>query len=181
MTKNPSALLGEILGRPSVEFATIPGSGTCPFMRSFFENWPPGRKAGVHCVKPKTGCVCSLHRSPYGPGNDTLQPATLVCVCPKRFLENSIIDDIMRECWPGETEGAVRVVCEPRLGDAGNVDLVVVGLDKTGESVRDFLSVELQAVDITGSYQLAFVIDIIVLLIAVVFTLLLKTPKKTRS
>jgi len=153
VTKNPSALLGEVLGRPSVEFATIPGSGTCPFMRSFFESWPPGRKAGVHCVKPKTGCVCSLHRSPYGPRNDTLQPATLVCVCPKRFLENSIIDDIMRECWPGETEGAVRVVCEPRLGDAGNVDLVVVRLDKTGESVRDFLSVELQAVDITGSYQ----------------------------
>ncbi len=38
----------------------------------------------------------------------------------------------------------------------GTVDFVVADLDDSGTSLRDFVSVELQAVDITGSYLPAY-------------------------
>ncbi len=122
-------------------------------MKSFFDTWPPGPKRGAECTKGKTGCVCSLHHSPYAPRGKKLAPKTLVSVCPKRFLDGGMIDDILNECWPNRGDADVHVVRETRLGGAGNVDLVLVELDPTKGTVSDFLSVELQAVDITGSYQ----------------------------
>ena len=153
MKKHAHALIGEGLGHPSWALSGVPDEGECPFMKSFFDRWPPGPKRGVGCTKGKTGCVCSLHRSPYAATRSKLAPKTLISVCPKRFLDEVVIDDILGECWPDKRSGNIRVACETRLGDAGNVDLVVVELDSTGDAVNDFLSIELQAVDITGSYQ----------------------------
>jgi hypothetical protein len=42
------------------------------------------------------------------------------------------------------------------MADVGHVDMVVADVDPASGSVRDFISVELQAVDISGSYEPAY-------------------------
>jgi len=42
------------------------------------------------------------------------------------------------------------------MGKVGNVDMVIADLEDDKKSIKDFVSIELQAIDITGSYEPAY-------------------------
>lgn len=92
--------------------------------------------------------VCSIYRRGR---RGTPPPGPPICVCPNRFLEAQILDDVIRECWVGEPPLNPVLVSEVSMERFGKVDFVVADLNDAGTQVRDFISVELQAVDITGS------------------------------
>ncbi len=77
-------------------------------------------------------------------------------MCPKRFLEAQILDDVIRECWLGDPPANPTRVSEVSMDRFGTVDFVVADLNAAGTQVRDFVSVALQAVDITGSYLASY-------------------------
>ncbi len=85
--------------------------------------------------------------------------AQLVCVCPKRFREINILADVIKHCWSGPAPKNPALVREIKMGQKkdtiGNVDFVVADLSDDGK-VKEFISVELQAVDTTGSYVTAY-------------------------
>ena len=87
--------------------------------------------------------VCSIYRR---------RGSTPICVCPNRFLEIQIQDDVLRECWTGSPPANPDIVSEVSMERFGSVDFVIADIDSSGTNVLDFISVELQAVDITGSY-----------------------------
>lgn len=80
----------------------------------------------------------------------------LVTVCPKRFLEADLVADILMHCWPGAAPQNPRIAHEITMAHFGKVDLVVADYDADNHSIREFVSVELQAVDITGSVEPAY-------------------------
>lgn len=94
--------------------------------------------------------VCSVYRKRRSPAS------TPVCVCPVRFYEANVAQDVIDHCWIGEPPTNVRLAYEVNMQKFGNVDLVVADVDDEAMSVRSFVPVELQAVDITGSYFPAF-------------------------
>ncbi len=78
-----------------------------------------------------------------------------VCVCPKRFHEIDFLADIVSQCWPGDVPKNPKIAREVKMRGFGNVDFVIADVNQ--ENVIDqFLSVELQAVDITGSVRSAY-------------------------
>jgi len=91
--------------------------------------------------------VCSIRRK---------TKAGLITVCPSRFLEADILEDVVAHCWPGERPENPRLVHEVYMEKFGTVDLVVADFAPETKSIREFVSVELQAVDITGSVQPAY-------------------------
>lgn len=91
--------------------------------------------------------VCSIRRK--------TNPA-LIAVCPKRFLEADLLKDVLEHCWPGDKPKNPRLAHEVSMEKFGKVDLVVADVDEATNSIREFVSVELQAVDITGSVEPAY-------------------------
>jgi hypothetical protein len=91
--------------------------------------------------------VCTLWRRSDGkpdPAQD------LIFVCPKRFYAVNFLAEVIEHCWPGEKPKNPRVAPEVKMADFGNVDFVIADVEEDGE-INQFLSVELQAIDITGS------------------------------
>ena len=80
----------------------------------------------------------------------------LITVCPKRFLENDLMADVVAHCWPGKPPKNPRFAHEIRMAPFGQVDMVVADYNAQAHSIREFVSVELQAVDITGSVEPAY-------------------------
>lgn len=76
-----------------------------------------------------------------------------ICICPNRFFEAEIVGDVVRECWPETSFENIRTAHEVRLDKFGKVDLVVAEVNEVGRVIERFLPVELQAVDITGTYR----------------------------
>lgn len=78
-----------------------------------------------------------------------------VCVCPKRFYEIDFLQDVIDHAWPGPKPTNPRIAREVKMAGVGNVDFVIADtLD--GQDIGQFLSVELQAIDITGSVRPAY-------------------------
>jgi len=92
--------------------------------------------------------ICSLYRRGRKGAKSELPP---VCVCPNRFFERQIHDDVIAHAWKGDPPSNPRLVHEITMQKFGRVDLVIADVDETTGGIRRFLPVELQAVDITGS------------------------------
>jgi len=143
---NPETIIGEVLGRNAVKgLDPTTTDFECPFIRS-------------RCPKRSTQLpdepypVCTLWRRSTGEPD----PATdLIFVCPKRFYAVDFLTEVIEHCWPGEKPKNPQVAPEVKMTGFGNVDFVIADVQEDGE-VDQFLSVELQAIDITGSVFAAY-------------------------
>jgi len=133
----PESYVAEVLGRPSTERFDPGLEGfSCPFV-------------GATCTKRSASLsepypVCSIF-------NQDRQ----ICVCPKRFHQAHFLRDVVRHCWSGERPARIKAVKEVKMKGFGNVDFVIADILENGE-VGQFLSVELQAIDITGTVMDAY-------------------------
>ena len=139
---DPTEVLGEILGNPATKgFNPAAHKYLCPFL-------------GSRCTKRSTSLgsepypVCSIRRNIKG------SPST-ICVCPKRFYSIDFLTDVVSHCWPGESPDNPQIAREVKMTDFGNVDFVIADIG-LGGVITEFLSVELQAIDITGSVMPAY-------------------------
>lgn len=142
MLYNPIDVIGEILGEPA-EYMRNPVTldYQCPFINS------KCTKRSQRFSGPYP--VCSIF---HGKNENR----KLMCVCPKRFFQASFTQKIIETCWVGEIPKDPIVVHEVKMEDFGNVDFVIADLDDSKKHVIQFISVELQAVDITGTVEPAF-------------------------
>ncbi len=142
MSHDPLRDIAEILGQPADQMRNPADADyLCPFIQS-------------RCTKTSHQIdgplpVCSLYRRHRSP--DT-SPGPPICVCPNRFLQARVHDDVCRECWSERRTENIQLVSEVQMEKFGKVDFVIADLNSEETEVRDFISVELQAVDITGSY-----------------------------
>ena len=138
MPCNPETIVGEVLGRRALK-GVDPASQDflCPFLRA-------------RCVKRSTKLedepypVCSIWRRPRK------SKPELIFVCPKRFFAVDFLAQVIEHCWPGEKPNNPQFAPEVKMEGFGKVDFVIADVDEVG-TVSKFLSVELQAIDITGS------------------------------
>lgn len=141
MPFNPESIVGEVLGQRAVKGANPAARDfLCPFIKT-------------RCPKRSTNLpgepypVCTLWRRNDGTADPT---EDLIFVCPKRFYAVDFLKDVIDHCWPGERPKNPQVAPEVKMSGFGNVDFVIADVGDDGE-VDQFLSVELQAIDITGS------------------------------
>lgn len=134
-----SEFLAEVLGRPVGERFDPAASGfLCPFVAS------PCTKRSAKLDEPYPVCTIRTRRQ----GN--------VCVCPKRFYAVDFLGEVVEYCWPASHPPAnPQIAPEVQMKGFGNVDFVIADIDEDGD-VAQFLSVELQAIDITGSVMPAY-------------------------
>lgn len=141
---DPLKVIAECLGEPADSMrspATL--EYRCPFIDSTCIKF--NRTLGVPVP------VCSIYKR--GAPKDSDSHAGLpVCLCPKRFYETDIVEDVIRECWVGTPPSDRRIAYEVQMEKFGKVDMVVADVDEARGTVAKFLPIELQAVDITGSY-----------------------------
>jgi len=95
--------------------------------------------------------VCSVFRQRRGEASPVP-----IAVCPKRLYAADIYNDVIAYCWPGGKPKNPIVVHEIKMGDVGNVDMVIADLSDDRKTIENFISIELQAIDITGSYEPAY-------------------------
>lgn len=102
-------------------------------------------------------CVKRSHRmeTPY-PVCSVYRNGKQICTCPKRLYEADIVGDVIRTCWPGEPPPKPRIAHEVQMKGFGMVDMVIADTDERTSRVNTFVSVELQAVDLTGSVEPAY-------------------------
>lgn len=141
---NPENAIGEILGRRAIKGQKPSPDFICPFLDS-------------RCVKRSTQRrgeaypICSLWRG--APADPTTRrqdaKANLIAVCPKRFYAIDFFRDVVTHCWPGPPPDQTVITREIKMEGFGNVDFVIA--EVKDEKIGQFLSVELQTVDITGS------------------------------
>lgn len=129
--------IAEVLGRPA-------GTGIDPSAKRFVCPF-----LGVQCTKRSTSLtdpypVCSVWKSDRQ-----------VCVCPKRFHQVDFLSDVLTHCWPGDAPTNPQIAHEVKMAGFGNVDFVIADVGDEGE-IGQFLSVELQAIDITGTVMDAY-------------------------
>ncbi|MEK7233100.1 MAG: NotI family restriction endonuclease [Elusimicrobiota bacterium] len=151
MSVDPTFIIGEVLGEPAIQMRNpVNADYECPYINS-------------QCVKRAHGIsgsvpVCSVWRT-KGHKKDEPSRSELICVCPKRFFAIDLIQDIIKHCWKGAPPASPALVHEIKMGkkkdSIGNVDCVIADLDANNK-VKEFISVEVQAVDITGSYFKAY-------------------------
>lgn len=141
MPCNPETIVGEVLGRRAVKGADPAALAfECPFIKS-------------RCPKRSTQLpdepypVCTLWRRTDGEADPAKD---LIFVCPKRFYAVDFLTEVIGHCWPGEKPKNPQVAPEVKMAGFGNVDFVIADVKDDGD-IGQFLSVELQAIDITGS------------------------------
>ena len=143
---DPTNVIAEILGEPANEMRNPANADyQCPFLDST-------------CTKKSqllTGPypVCSVFRAGRRGQRSDRPP---VCTCPNRFYEVQIQDDVLREAWIGPAPTNPRVAHEVEMQKFGRVDFVLADFDERRNRVKQFLPVELQAVDNTGSVYPAY-------------------------
>ena len=134
---SPENYIAEILGRPALHRFDPGANGfQCPYI-------------GTTCTKRSTSLsepypICSIFKKDKQ-----------ICVCPKRFYQVNFLRDVVHHCWPGEKPKSIKVVREVKMKGFGNVDFVIADILDSGQ-VGQFLSVELQAIDITGTVMDAY-------------------------
>jgi len=137
----PERIIGEILGEPASRQRNPVNAGyLCPFINS-------------ECMKRSHRLegpypVCSVWHPVKAP--------RLITTCPKRFYGTDLVDDVVANCWPGTPPTDLRVVHDVHMDRFGAVDLVMADLDTQTGQIREFVSVEIQAVDLTGSVEPAY-------------------------
>lgn len=137
MPVKPESYIAEILGKSVNENFDPNFEGfDCPFIKG-------------DCTKRSTSLT-----EPY-PVCSILKRNRQICVCPKRFHQVNFLKDVVRHCWPGERPSKVRAVKEVKMKGFGNVDFVIADMLGNGD-IRQFLSVELQAIDISGTVMDAY-------------------------
>lgn len=148
MPVNPESIVGEVLGATAKKGFDPKGSGhLCPFINRT-------------CVKRSQRLVpigspypvCSIWK---GAGATPSAATDLFCVCPKRFYAVDFLKEVVRHCWPDAAPKHAQVVPEVQMKGFGNVDFVIADVGDDG-GIGQFLSVELQAIDITGSVLPAY-------------------------
>lgn len=147
MPVDPRDIIGEVCGRRAT-------SGYNPsrndFLCPFIESRCPKRSKSV--ANGEAYPVCTLWR--YSKSESTAQ-RDLICVCPKRFYQINWLDAVVHHCWPFDPPSNPVVATEVKMKGFGNVDFVIADQAPDGE-ITNFLSVELQAIDITGSAYPAY-------------------------
>ncbi|MBO0358600.1 hypothetical protein J0X19_11640 [Hymenobacter sp. BT186] len=141
MPIDPTTIICEILGQPAPDMRNPANADyECPFLSG------PCTKRSPQLEGPYP--VCTIFRP------NSTDP---ICVCPKRLNEIDIVKDVLENCWPGTPPNPanIKVTSEVHLGHLGNMDLVIAELTSSGH-VKKFVSVEYQAIDITGSYFPAY-------------------------
>ena len=141
MPFEPESIVGEVLGRRAAK-GVYPAAADfeCPYIQS-------------RCPKRSTQLpsepypVCSLWKP--APRKSTQGPE-LIFVCPKRFYAVDFLTEVIEHCWPGEKPTDPQIAREVKMEGFGNVDFVIADV-KSDKEIDQFLSVELQAIDITGS------------------------------
>lgn len=138
MSIDPRLSIAEVLGRPS-EMGFNPGDSEflCPFIRRACTK----RSAAMSTPYP----VCTIRNSGGHP----------ICVCPKRFHQIGFLNDVIDHAWWGEKPKNPQIASEVKMSGFGNVDYVIADLSGDG-AIGQFLSVELQAIDISGSVRDAY-------------------------
>ncbi|POF61298.1 NotI family restriction endonuclease [Novacetimonas maltaceti] len=141
MPFEPETIVGEVLGRRAVK--GIDPTHTdfeCPYIQS-------------RCPKRSTQLpnepypVCSLWKPA---SRKSMQGPELIFVCPKRFYAVDFLKEVIDHCWPGDKPQNPQIAREVKMEGFGNVDFVIADVKKNNK-IEQFLSVELQAIDITGS------------------------------
>ena len=140
---DPLRVVAEILGEPAAQMRNPVNAGyQCPFINGL-------------CIKTSQRIdgpfpVCTIR---YGGGVVGLTSRS-ICVCPKRFYSIDLMPEIIKHCWPaGPKPANPRIAYEVKMVGFGNVDMVIADIDPQTGGMLSFVSVELQAVDITGSYE----------------------------
>lgn len=144
MPCDPLDVIAEILGEPASQmYNPANAEYQCPFINST-------------CIKLSHKFegpypVCTLHRR-----RRRREIPEYVCVCPKRFFQADLVNDVIRHCWWGDPPVNPQLAHEIKMAGFGKVDFVIADIDQQTGAVGKFVSVELQAVDITGSYEPAY-------------------------
>lgn len=142
---NPETIIGEVLGvRAQKGLDPLLTNYRCPFIHKT-------------CSKRSTNLpkepfpICSIWKRAAKDEEYAKNPSKdLICVCPKRFYAVDFLRDVISHCWPGEPPKNPLFAPEVKMEGFGNVDFVIADVNDNG-TVKQFLSVELQAIDITGS------------------------------
>ena len=143
MAHDPNEIVCEILGQPAETMNDPAGKKyMCPFRNSVCT------KRSHSFTDPFP--VCSVFRRRKGE-----EPVPII-VCPHRLHAADIYNDVIKHVWPGDKPKNPVMVHEIKMGNVGKVDMVIADLSDDGKAVRDFVSVELQAIDITGTYEPAY-------------------------
>jgi hypothetical protein len=139
MSFDPAQAIEEILGtRAKSGFQPAVYDYRCPFIDRT-------------CIKRSTADktlpypVCSLRR----------KSGDVIAVCPKRFYERDFLADVIEHAWTGPKPVNPVITSEVKMEGFGNVDFVISDIAADG-GINQFVSVELQAIDITGSARLAY-------------------------
>ena len=141
MPFNPETMIGEVLGRKAEKGANPAASGfICPFIQT---RCP---KRSQNLANNESYPVCSLWKN----GPATNPEEDLIFVCPKRFYAVDFLTEVIEHCWPGDKPKNPQIAREVKMAGFGNVDFVIADV-KNDNEIDQFLSVELQAIDITGS------------------------------
>lgn len=145
---NPERALGEVLGiRARLGADPEASEYRCPYIHV-----PCPKRSQKLPNNPYP--VCTLWRSQ---DDDRTPENDLIFVCPKRFYARDFLAEVIEHCWPEDNSpGNPRVAPEVKMDGFGNVDFVIADVGENGE-INQFLSVELQAIDITGSVVPAYV------------------------
>lgn len=147
MPCNPENIIGEILGRRSQKgFDPATHGFECPYIKS------PCLKRSKQLADNEPYPICSLWKR-FSDEADPIED--LIFVCPKRFYAVDFLTEVIEHCWPGNEPKNPQVAPEVQMKGFDNVDFVIADISENGE-VDQFLSVELQAIDITGSVFKAY-------------------------
>jgi len=143
MPVDPVEIVAEILGEPAQSgFDPSTNDYYCPFKN-------------LRCTKSPRRNGDSFELIPYPVCSILQRSGQYVCVCPKRFFEINFLNEVVRHCWPGEAPKNPQIAQEVKMHGFGNVDFVVANIESDG-TIGQFLSIELQAIDITGSVRAAY-------------------------
>lgn len=143
MPCDPYDIVCEILGQPAKQMQNpVNADYECPYVNSTCTKRSQRSSGPFPC--------CSVFR------RDKNGTSTPIVVCPKRFYQADIFHDVIKNCWVGDTPANPVFVHEVKMGSVGNVDMVIADLSEDNEQVKNFISIELQAIDITGSYEPAY-------------------------
>jgi hypothetical protein len=144
MPCNPYEIVCEILGQPAQQMQNPAAADfLCPYRNTVCTKKSPKIDSSFP--------VCSVFRRRK---NEKI--SVPIVVCPKRLYAANIYNDVLAHCWLDEKPQNPIVVREIKMGNVGNVDMVIADLAEDGKTIKNFVSVELQAIDITGSYKPAY-------------------------
>lgn len=150
MSYDPLNVVAEILGEPAEQMRNPANAGyQCPFLAS------QCTKKSQQLQENEPYPVCSVYRRPSKGSVRSAKPP--ICVCPNRFYAAKIREDVLREAWVGAQPKNARVAHEVTMQKFGRVDFVLADYDEEKKTIRQFLPVELQAVDITRTVHPSYI------------------------